>query len=56
MRVNMDDYVETMINEFQMKISKSDTALNPDWNKIIEIFNRKIMGKKKLNSSILQYK
>ena len=29
----MEDYVERMINELPMKISKSDTALTPSGNK-----------------------
>ena len=30
----MDYYVESVLNEFQMKISKSDTDLTPDGNDI----------------------
>ena len=32
----MDNYVESMTNELEMKISKSDTALTPDANNIFE--------------------
>ena len=35
-QINMDDYVERIINEFPMKTSKSDTALPPAGNNIFE--------------------
>ena len=39
--MNKDDYVEMMINDFPMKISKCNTALTP-----AEKDNRKRLGKK----------
>ena len=42
----MDDYVERMINQFPMKMKKSDTALTPDWNIIFGKYNRKRLNKK----------
>ena len=33
-KIKMDDYVERMVNEFPMKISKIDTALTPAGNNI----------------------
>ena len=42
----MDDYVERMINEFSIKISKINTALTPDGNNIFEKGNIKRLGKK----------
>ena len=42
----MDDYVERMINEFSIKISKMNTALTPDGNNIFEKGNIKRLGKK----------
>ena len=35
-KINMDDYVEIMINEFPMKISNSDTDLTTHRNNIFE--------------------
>ena len=35
-KINMDDYVERMINDFQAKISNIDIALNPSKNNIFE--------------------
>ena len=45
-RRNMDDYVERMINDFPMKISKSCMALSTAENNIFEKGNRRSMGKK----------
>ena len=42
----MNYYVESMINEFPIKISNIDTALTPSGNYIFEKGNRKIMVKK----------
>ena len=46
--IKMDDYVERMINNFPIKINKSDMALTPAGNNIFEKVNRKIWVKKKL--------
>ena len=43
---SMENYVERVITEFPMKISKSDTYLNLDGNNLFEKGNRKSMGKK----------
>ena len=45
-KIKMDNYVESMINDFPMKISKSDTALTPSVNNIFEHFKSKRLGKK----------
>ena len=45
-KINMDNYVESMINYFPMDISKIDTDLTPSGNNIVEKSNRKRMGKK----------
>ena len=42
----MDDYVERVINQFPMKISKSDTDLTPDGNNTFEKGNSKRPSKK----------
>ena len=42
----MENYVERMINNFPMKISRSDTYLTPDGNNIFEKCNRKSLVKK----------
>ena len=42
-KIKMDNYVERMINELPIKISKSDTALTPYGNNIFEKGNRKSM-------------
>ena len=41
----MDDYVERIINDFWMKISKIGTDVTPDGNNIFEKGNSKIIGK-----------
>ena len=45
-KTRMDDYVESIINEFPMKISKSYTALTPSGNNIFEKGNSKRLGRK----------
>ena len=44
--INMDNYVERIINELSMKTRNSDTALNPYGNNLFEKGNRKRLGKK----------
>ena len=51
----MEDYVERIINEFSMKISRSDTDLTPYVNNIFEKGNSKRLSKKeneKLHTSV----
>ena len=50
----MDKFVERIINEFPMKISKSDTTLNPDGGNILKKVTAKVWVEKKLNSYILR--
>ena len=45
-KINMDKYVESMLNESPMKISKSDLALSTVGNNIFEKGNRKSLGEK----------
>ena len=45
-KINMDDYIERVINKFPMKIRKSDTDLTPDGNIFSKKGNRRILGKK----------
>ena len=40
-KINMDYYVEIMINEFPMKISRSDTALTSAGNNILKSQKKK---------------
>ena len=40
-KIKMDRYVEMIINEFTMKISRSDTALTPAGDNIFENFSSK---------------
>ena len=42
----MDDYVERIINELQIKISNSNTYLTPGGNNRFEKGNRESLGKK----------
>ena len=42
----MDDYVERMINEFPMKISKSDMNLTPYGNNLFDHITEKVWVKK----------
>ena len=44
----MDDYVESMINDLQTKISNSDMALNPYGNNIFEKVTSKVWVKRHL--------
>ena len=44
--INMDDYVERIINELQIKISNSNTYLTPGGNNRFEKGNRESLGKK----------
>ena len=53
--INMDDYVERMINDYPMKISNSDTDFTPTGNNIIEKGNRKRLVKNKPKLFILHY-
>ena len=46
MEIYMDHYVERMVNEFTIKISKNDTVLIPSGNDIFEKGNIKRTGKK----------
>ena len=50
----MDNFVERMINELPMRISKSDTALNPAGHILLKKVTAKVWVKNKPNSSILQ--
>ena len=45
-KINTYDYVENMINELLMEISKSDTDLTPEGNNIFGKGNIKSLGKK----------
>ena len=45
-KIKMDDYIESMMNESPMRISNSDTYLNPAGSIIFEKGNRKRLGKK----------
>ena len=45
-KIDMDDYVENMIHQSPMKISKIDMALTTAVNNIFEKGNRKILSKK----------
>ena len=45
-KINMDDYVEWMINELPIELGKSDMALTPAGNNIFEKGNMKSLGKK----------
>ena len=45
-KIKIDKYFERMIDEFQMKISKSDTSFTLIGNNIIEKGNIKRLGKK----------
>ena len=55
-KINMDNYVEKMINEFPMITSKSDTSLTPAGNNILKKVTENLWVKNKLNSYILQLK
>ena len=46
MKINIDNYVERIINEFPTKISKCDAALTPVGNNIFEKVKIKRLGKK----------
>ena len=52
-KINMDDYVESMINEYLIKISRSNREITPAMNNICEKGNKKSPGKNKLKSSII---
>ena len=45
-KINTDDYVERIINDFQMKIINSVKYLTPYGNNIFEKGNSKRLGKK----------
>ena len=45
-KIYMDEYVEMIISDLPMKISKSDTYLATDGNDIFEKGNSKSLGKK----------
>ena len=42
----MDDYVESMIIQFRIKIIRIDKSLTVSRNNLFENFNRKSLGKK----------
>ena len=42
----MGDYIEIIINELPIRISRSDLSLTPDGNKKFEKGNSKSLGKK----------
>ena len=44
-KIDMEDYVESMINELPMKIIKSDTPLTLSGNNLFEKGNRKRLVK-----------
>ena len=50
----MDEYFERMINQFLIKISKSDSYLNPAGNNIFQKVTAKVWVKKNLMGYILQ--
>ena len=53
-KIQMNNYVERIINEYPIKISKSDTDLTTAGNNIFEKGNIKSMDKNKLKSYIPQ--
>ena len=52
--INMDDYVERMINYLPIRIIRSGTALTPSGNNVFENATAKFWEKKKLNSYKVQ--
>ena len=53
-KINTNKYVEIIINEFLIKISKSGMALTLAGNNIFEKGNSRRLGKNQLKSSTLQ--
>ena len=45
-KINMNNYVENVIDDFPVKISNSDTDLTPSGSNLFEKGNSKRMGKK----------
>ena len=54
LKINMNDYVERIINDFSMKISRTDTDLTSARNNIFEKLSERGWLKKKPKSYIIQ--
>ena len=54
-KMKMDDYVKSIINDFPIKINRNDATLTPDGNNIFEKVTSIVWVKKKLKISILKY-